>query len=53
MVENACKSQEELLFGIKEFMNKTGGFFTSIIHNKFSSKKASRLLKEAQSSEQI
>ena len=40
--------RDELLYGIKRFMNKKGGFYTSIIPNSFSSKKATKILKEMQ-----
>lgn len=50
MIEKGYKNEDELLFGIKSFMTKAGGFFTSVIPNKFSSKKATRILKEAKNS---
>lgn len=39
--------QDEIIFGIKRFMNKKGGFYTSIIPNSFSSKKAEKILEES------
>lgn len=47
MIEKGYKSEDELLFGIKSFMSKSGGFFTSVIPNKFSSKRAIQILKES------
>lgn len=39
--------KDELIYGIKQFMNKKGGFFTSFVPNKVSSQKAEQILNEA------
>lgn len=50
MMEKGYQNEDELVFGIKSFMTKAGGFFTSVIPNQFSSKKATQILKETQNS---
>lgn len=40
--------RDEMIYGIKQFMNKKGGFFTSIIPNIFSSKRVGKILEETQ-----
>lgn len=44
LLENGYKSEDELVFGVKQYMNRTGGFFTSLIPNKFSSQRAKNIV---------
>lgn len=37
--------KDEIIYGIKRFMNKKGGFYTSIVPNTFSSKMAEKIFK--------
>ena len=39
--------RDEIIYGIKRFMNKKGGFYTYIITNSVSSKKAEKILEES------
>lgn len=41
---------EEIIYGIKRFMNKKGGFYTSMIPNGISSKKVNKILIETEKS---
>lgn len=50
MIEKGYKSEEELRCGVEDFMSRSGGFFTSKIKNKFSSKSVAKILNDAQSS---
>lgn len=43
--EVGFSKKDEVIYGIKQFMNKKGGFYTSIVPNTFSSKKAEEILK--------
>ena len=49
--EAGFSKSDEMVYGIKQFMNKKGGFFTSIIPNGFSSKKAANILKDSKIAE--
>lgn len=44
--EAGFSQREELLYGVKKFMGKKGGFYTSILPDLFSSNRAGKILEE-------
>ena len=49
--EAGFSKSDEMIYGVKQFLNKKGGFFTSIIPNCLSSRKATNVLKNSNTSE--